>query len=306
MLASADLEAPETTVALLELDAVVGVRASVRNGIVERIGITCALCHSTVDDSVAPGIGARLDGWPNRDLDPGAIIAATPGLPTYAASLGVDAETARDALTSWGPGYYDARFNIDLQSAPVLIPPAYGLADVPLETYTGEGPISYWNAYVAVTQMGAHGDFVDPEIGIEIRQRPDLVTPKLPALRDYQFSLEAPPPPEGSFDAAAAERGRLVFEGAGQCATCHSGDAFTDAPVLHAAEEVGQDPTEAERSRTGLYRTTPLRGGWSHPPYFHDGSAATFEDVVAHYDEIFGLELSACETADLVAYLESL
>jgi hypothetical protein len=223
VLASADLSAPETTVALLELNAIVGVRARVEDGKVESIGITCALCHSTVDDSVAPGIGARLDGWPARDLNPGAIIAATPGLADYVATLGVDVETARTALMSWGPGRYDARFNQDLMSAPVLIPPAYGLADVALETYTGEGPISYWNAYVAVTQMGAHGTFIDRELGIEIIQKPDLVTKKLPALRDYQFSLEAPPPPEGSFDEHAAERGRLVFEGVGRCATCHSG-----------------------------------------------------------------------------------
>ena len=306
VLAAADLEDPATTVALLGLDAVVGVRAQVEDGTITRIGITCALCHSSVDDSVAPGIGARLDGWPNRDLDPGAIIALTPGLPAYAASLGVDTETLREALTSWGPGRYDARFNQDLQSAPVLIPPAYGLADVELETYTGDGPISYWNAYVAVTQMGAQGNFVDEELGLNIMHSPDLLTPKLPALREYQFSLLAPPPPEGSFDEEAAERGREVFEGAGQCATCHTGSAFTDVPILHAPEETGMDPTEAARSKTGLYRTTPLRGAWQHPPYFHDGSAATFADVVAHYDEVLDLGLSEAERADLVAYLSSL
>jgi mono/diheme cytochrome c family protein len=306
VLASADLEAPETTVALLELDAVVGLNAEVKDGVVTEIGITCAICHSTVDDSVAPGIGARLDGWPNRDLDPGAIIAATPGLPDYAASLGVDAETARTALSSWGPGRYDARFNQDLLSDPVLIPPAYGLADVPLETYTGDGPISYWNAYVAVTQMGAHGNFSDPELGIDIRQSPDLVTRKLPALAEYQFSLEAPTPPEGSFDAEAAERGRLVFEGEGRCSTCHSGASFTDAPTLHEPAEVGADPTHAERSKTGLYRTTPLRGAWQHPPYFHDGSAPDLLAVVNHYDQLFGLNLTDAQKADLVEFLKSL
>jgi mono/diheme cytochrome c family protein len=306
VLASADLEDPATTVALLELDAVVGLRAQVEDGTIMRIGITCALCHSTVDDSVAPGIGARLDGWPNRDLDPGAIIALTPGLPALAESLGVDTETASAALTSWGPGRYDARFNQDLQSAPVLIPPAYGLADVALETYTGEGPISYWNAYVAVTQMGAQGNFVDEELGIDIMHTPDLVTPKLPALRDYQFSLPAPPPPGGSVDEEAADRGRLVFEGVGQCSTCHTGEAFTDAPTLHEPAETRMDPTEAERSKTGLYRTTPLRGAWQHPPYFHDGSAATFADVVAHYDDVLDLGLGEAERADLIAYLASL
>jgi mono/diheme cytochrome c family protein len=306
VLAAADLEDPATTVALLELDAVVGVMATVEDGTVTRIGITCALCHSTVDDSVAPGIGARLDGWPNRDLDPGAIIALTPGVATYAKSLGVDPKMAVDALTSWGPGRYDARFNQDLMSAPVLLPPAYGLADVELETYTGDGPISYWNAYVAVTQMGAHGDFVDEELGISIMHDPDLVTPKLPALRDYQFSLEAPEPPEGSFDAEAAARGQLLFEGDAQCSTCHTGAAFSDAPMLHTAEEVGMDPTEASRSKSGMYRTTPLRGAWQHPPYFHDGSAATFEDVVDHYDALLSLELTVEERSDLAAYLASL
>jgi mono/diheme cytochrome c family protein len=306
VLMNADLDAPETTVALLELDAVVGVSAQVEDGTITRIGITCALCHSTVDDSVAPGIGARLDGWPNRDLDPGAIIALTPGLPMYAASLGVETEDLEAALTSWGPGRYDARFNQDLVSAPVLISPAYGLADVALETYTGDGPISYWNAYVAVTQMGAQGNFSDPELGIEIMHPTDLLTPKLPALRDYQFSLQPPQPPEDTVDEEAAMRGQLVFEGVGQCSTCHSGASFSDAPTLHDPEEIGADPVHAERSKTGQYRTTPLRGAWQHPPYFHDGSAATLADVVAHYDDVLDLGLSETEAADLVAYVASL
>jgi mono/diheme cytochrome c family protein len=304
VLASADLGDPATTVALLDLDAVVGVRATVEDGQVTRIGITCALCHSTVDDSVMDGIGRRLDGWPNRDLDPGRIVALTPGLPALASMLGVDAETAREVLNSWGPGRYDARFNIDGESFPVVLPPAYGLRDVPLETYTGDGPVSYWNAYVAVTQMGGHGSFSDPRIPLEIVQTPDLVTPKLPALAEYQFSLEPPPPPAGSFDAAAAERGRVVFMA--ECAGCHSGPRYTDAPELHAPAETGMEPNEARRSVTGMYRTTPLRGAWSHPPYFHDGSAATFEEVVAHYDEYLELGLTATERADLVEFLKSL
>lgn len=304
VLASADLDDPATTVALLSLNAVVGVRATVEDGAVTRVGITCALCHSTVDDSAMPGVGSRLDGWPNRDLDPGAILALTPGLPTLAASLGVETEVARAALESWGPGRFDARFNQDGESAPVLIPPAYGLAGVPLETYTGEGPLSYWNAYVAVTQMGGHGNFQDERLGLDIVQEPDLVTPKLPALRDYQLSIPAPSPPEGSFDAAAAARGRTVFEAS--CASCHAGSTFTDAPTLHAPEETGMDPTEARRSVTGMYRTTPLRGAWHRAPYFHDGSAETLEDVVAHYDAVLGLGLSAEAAADLAAYLRSL
>ena len=306
VLAAADLADPATTLALIGLNAVVGVRGVVEDGKLTRIGITCALCHSTVDDAVAPGIGNRLDGWPNRDLDAGAILALTPGLPAFAATLGVDADVARGALESWGPGRYDARFNQDLQSHPVLLPPAYGLADVALGTYTGEGPVSYWNAYVAVTQMGGHGNFVDERLGIDIQQEPDRVTPMLPALREYQFSLAPPAPPADSFDAAAAERGAALFAGPAGCASCHAGSAFTDAPLLHAPAETGMDPVEAERSTSGAYRTTPLRGAWQHPPYFHDGSAATLADVVTHYDLTLDLGLDAGQRSDLEQYLRSL
>lgn len=306
VLANADLEAAETTVALLELGAVVGVQATVEDGEVTSIGVTCALCHSTVDDSVMPGVGARLDGHANRQLDTGAIIAATPGVGALAESLGITTAMLKTVLMSWGPGRYDARTNQDGESFPVLIPPAYGLADVALETYTGEGPISYWNAYVAVTQMGAQGTFIDEELGISIEADPDLVTPKLEALREYQFSLLPPMPAAGSFDADAAERGAALFDGEATCSACHSGDSFTDAPMLHEPEAVGQETNEARRSKTGMYRTTPLRGVASHPPYFHDGSAATLEDVVSHYDTTLELGLSADQRADLVEYLKSL
>jgi mono/diheme cytochrome c family protein len=306
VLASANLDDPATTVALLGLDAVVGVKATVEAGTITRIGITCALCHSTVDDSVAPGIGKRLDGWPNRALDPGAIISLTPGLATFTAQLGVDNEAAKSALKSWGPGKYDARFNHDAESHPVLIPPAYGLRDVALETYTGEGPVSYWNAYVAVTQMGGHGSFVDDRLGIAIHQDPDRVTPILPALREYQFSLAPPAPPAASYDAAAAARGKLLFEGQARCISCHAGASFTDAPVLHAPAETGMATDEARRSASGMYRTTPLRGAWQHPPYFHDGSAATLRDVVDHYNGALDLGLTDAQRADLEQYLRSL
>ncbi len=298
VLETADLTDPATTVALLGLDAVVGVKGEVdESGALVAVGITCALCHSTVDDSVAPGIGHRLDGWPNRDLDPGAIIALSPAL--------TDAQ--REVYQSWGPGRYDARFNQDGINGPVLIPPAYGLKDVELETYTGDGPVSYWNAYVAITQMGGKGDFEDPRIGLDIDQEPDLVTSKLPALRDYQLSIAAPPPPDGTVDKAAAERGREVFEGAAGCASCHAGSAYTDAgEKLHAADEVGMEPQHAARSATKKYRTTPLRGLWQHAPYFHDGSAATLADVVEHYDTLFNLCLKESQKTDLVAFLQSL
>ncbi len=299
ILDTADLTDPATTVALISLDAVLGVKGEVdAQGNLTRVGITCALCHSTVDNSVAPGIGRRIDGPANRDLNPGAILALSPALQDPAVQA---------VLTSWGAGRYDARWNQDGTNAPVWIPPIYGLGDVGLETYTGDGPVSYWNSYVAVTQMGGQGTFADPRLGIEVTQTPDLVTPKLPDLLAYQLSLEAPTPPRGSFDADAAERGKRVFEGAGRCASCHLGPALSDANFrLHAAAETGMDATHATRSATGLYRTTPLRALWDHAPYFHDGSAGTLAEVVAHYDATLGLGLDGAQQADLVEYLKSL
>ena len=295
-LESADLNDPATTVALLRLNAVVGVTARVEDGHIQRIGITCALCHSTVDDAVAPGVGHRLDGWPNHDLNVGAIVASSPAIP--------DGALVR-YLRSWGPGFYDARVNVDgRMDGPVVIPPAYGLHGVALETYTGEGPISYWNAYVAVTQMHGQGSFSDPRLGIHVSPGgPNLVQPALAALREYQLSLDAP---EGAAASEASRRGRTLFEGKAGCARCHAGPHLTDAPALHDPSEVPTEPTWAERSATGAYRTTPLRGLIQHAPYFHDGSAATLEDVVDRYDAFFDLGLTAQERSDLVAYLRTL
>ncbi|MDQ3137216.1 MAG: hypothetical protein M3Q93_06485, partial [Gemmatimonadota bacterium] len=262
------------------------------------IGVTCALCHSTVDDSFAPGIGRRLDGWPNLDLNPGAIIAASPAVPAEAKAV----------YGSWGPGRYDPRYSIDGLSTPVMIPPAYGLAGVKRATYTGDGTISYWNKYVAVTQMGGHGSFHDGRLGIHMVQKPDQVKHKLDALRAYQLSLQAPAPAEGSFDPAAAARGEALFRGAARCATCHTGPHFTDINrmVRHAPSETGMDPAYALRSATKEYRTTPLRGLASHAPYFHDGSAGTLDDVVSHYDSALGLRLTREQKVDLMAFLKSL
>jgi hypothetical protein len=297
-----DLTDPATTVALLKLNAVVGVVGKVesidgRDRLTE-VGITCALCHSTVDDSFAEGIGRRLDGWPNLDLDPGKIIAASPAVP----------DDAKAVYQSWGPGFYDPRFNIDGESTPLVLPPAYGLAGVSLETYTGEGPITYWNRYVAVTQMGAHGSFSDPRLGINIVQEPDLVEPRLAKLRDYQLSLAKPQPPAGSFDRAAARRGAKVFSGAGKCSKCHVGPLFTDVNLgkLHDPAETGMDGAYAARTTTGKYRTTPLRALWQHPPYFHDGSAATLADVVEHYNTVRRLRLTVQQKRDLVEFLKSI
>src|SRR5437879_3130230 len=299
-LASADLTSPATTVELLRRDAVVGLAADVTaDQHIKSLGITCALCHSTGDNSVTAGVGRRLDGWPNRDLNVGAIVALSPAL----------SAAVKAVFNSWGPGKYDAEFNRDGINDPVVIPPAFGLHGVALETYTAEGPVSYWNDYVAVTQMHGHGSFSDPVLGVDIQQTPDRVTPVLPVLRAYQLSVNTPPPRPGSFDPTAAERGRAVFNTTARCANCHIPSlAFTDVNlgILHDPAETGMDPVRASRLKNHQYRTTPLRALWQHPPYFHDGGAATLLDVIGHYDRFFGLGLSPQEKADLVEYLKSL
>ena len=282
---------------LLRQNAVVGVRGTFdEDGNLTGIGITCALCHSTVDNALLPGIGHRLDGWPNRDLEVGKILAK---LPIYT-------EEQKAILNSWPEGHYDPRFNFDGRSTPLTLPPAHGLARVENETYTAEGPISYWNAYVAVTQMHGQGNFSDPRLGVNIVHTPDLVTSKLAALRAYQHSLPAPPTPGASYDRAAARRGKVVFDA--NCASCHVGGNLTDNNdgVLHDPGETGMDPAYAARTTQKRYRTTPLRGLWQHPPYFHDGSARTLEDVVEHYRRTRNLQLSRGQRRDLVHYLRSL
>jgi len=294
---------PATTVALLKLGAVVGVVGQVdASNTLTHVGITCALCHSTVDNSFAPSIGHRLDGWPNRDLNVGAIIALSPAITA----------AQRAVYQSWGPGMYDPRFNIDGKNMPVVIPPAFGLRNVDREIYTGDDTISYWNDYVAITQMHGHGHFVDSRIGVDINNPPELVAPKLAALRTYQFSLETPAPIPGSFDAEAARRGRMVFNDVANCASCHRSSVYTDVNqgILHTPAEDGQDPAYALRSATKLYRTTPLRGLWHPPqlkgPYFHDGHAPTLGAAIDHYVQLQGLVLTARQRADLIEYLKTL
>ena len=306
---SVDLKSPATTIALLKLNAVVGLKGTVETiggkDTLTRVGITCALCHSTVDNSFAPGIGKRLDGWPNRDLDPGAIIALSPAL----------SATAKAVYNSWGKGKYDPRFNLDGKNGPQVIPPAYGLNGIHRITSTGDGEdIAYWNRYVGVTQMGGHGSFSEPRTGVNVTNgTDDLITSKLPALQTYQLTLQAPPPPAGSFDPAAAARGQLVFNGAGTCSTCHSGPELTDANSrLHPPGDVVSEPepngapSYASRSATRQYRTAPLHGLWQHAPYFHNGTAPTLEAVVQTYNTKKSLGLSDADVADLVAYLKSL
>jgi mono/diheme cytochrome c family protein len=300
---------PATTLALIKLDAVLGVKGTVEDvggtPTLTKVGFTCALCHSTVDDSFAPGIGKRLDGWPNHDLDVGAVVALSPAL---------DSDT-KAVFNSWGPGKYDPRFNLDGLNGPQVIPPAYGLNGVHSITATGDGDdIAYWNRYVAVTQMGGHGSFSEPRTGVNVTNgADDLVSDKLPALQAYQLTLLAPTPPAGSFDPDAAARGQALFAGKATCASCHSGSELTDANArLHpVSDAMGEPepagvPSYASRSATQQYRTAPLKGVWQHPPYFHNGSAATLEDVVNTYDTRRSLGLTDAEKADLVQYLKSL
>ena len=305
---------PAVTVELIRLNAVVGIQGTVNDaGQLTKVGITCALCHSSVDNSFTRGVGKRLDGWANTDLNVGAIVALSPALD----------DATKAEFRTWGPGKYDPRhhyFNgtniipLNTPSLPIVIPPIYGLKGVGFETFTGDGPISYWNSYVGVGQMGGHGSFSDPRIAISITQTPDLVTPKLAALLDYQLSLQAPTPARGTLNQAAVDRGKDLFRNQAQCSSCHRSPNFTDVlsgrradrPFLHDPAEVGMDPRYAERSATGKYRTTPLRGLLQHAPYFHDGSAADLLAVVNHYDRHFGLNLTAAQKADLVEYLKSL
>jgi hypothetical protein len=306
------LDDPAVTVELIRLNAVVGLRGSVNDaGTLTKVGITCALCHSTVDNSFDTGIGKRLDGWANTDLNPGAILSLSPA---------IDAATKAE-FGKWGPGKYDPRHHafdgttiipLNSPSLPVVIPPIYGLKGVGFETYTADGPISYWNRYVGVSQMGGHGRFNDRRIGVFINQTPDLVGPKLPALLDYQLRLRTPKAPPDSFNREAARRGRALFRDEARCSTCHRGATFTDVlrgrrePFLHDPAEVGTEPEYAARSATGRYRTTPLRALWQHPPYFHDGSAPDLPAVVEHYNKLFDLNLTAPQKADLVEYLKSI
>jgi hypothetical protein len=326
-----DLDNPATTLALLQLNAVVGLTGFFNDqGTLQSLGIQCALCHSTVDDALAPGIGHRLDGWANRDLDVGAIIALAPDLSAYTTLLGVDEATVRAILTSWGPGKFDAElildgkaFRPDGGSAATLIPPAFGLPGVNLHTWTGAwGTVTYWNAFVANLEMQGQGTFFDPRLAnpdqfpiaaqagfANVRKTPDLITAKLPALHFYQLAIPAPTPPPGSFDEEAAARGEALFTGNAQCATCHVPPLFTEPGWnLHTPAEIGIDEFQANRAPDHRYRTAPLKGLWTHMKggFYHDGRFATLQDVVVHYNTVFGLGLAEAEINDLVEYLKSL
>jgi len=325
-----DLDDPATTIALLKLNAVVGVTAFTNpDGSVKSMGIQCALCHSTVDDSFAPGIGRRLDGWANRDLNVGAIVSLAPNLKPFTDLLDVDVDTVKKVFASWGPGRFDAEldkdgkaFRPDGKQAGTLIPPAFGLAGVNLHTWTGYGSVPYWNAYVGATEMHGAGTFFDARFSDKdqfpvaaksgagnTRGTPDRLTSKLAALHFYQLSIPAPQAPAGSYDKAAFERGKTLFNGTAKCATCHVPPLFTEpGNNLHAPSEIGVDSFQADRSPTHMYRTAPLAGLWTHQKggFYHDGRFATLIDVVNHYDNQLKLGLSSAQKSDLVEYLKGI
>lgn len=325
-----NLDDPAVTLDLLRLNAVVGLTGFFDDANqLSSVGIQCALCHSVVDDSLAPGIGRRRDGWANRDLNVGAIISLAPRLEPIASLLGVDVATVRAVLASWGPGKFDAELFLDGKafqpngrSAATLIPPAFGLAGVNLHTWTGWGSVTHWNAFVANLEMHGQGTFYDPRLDDatrfpiaaregfgHIRATEDQITPALAALHLYQLAIDAPEPPRGSFNKAAATRGRAVFNGKGQCSSCHVPPIFTEPGYnMHTPAEIGIDSFQADRAPDGRYRTAPLKGLWTHTRggFYHDGRFATLAAVINHYEQTFALGLSAGERADLEQYLLSL
>ncbi|HEY6030278.1 MAG TPA: hypothetical protein VIU44_06935 [Gaiellaceae bacterium] len=325
-----NLNDPATTITLLKLNAVVGVKGFFdKKGKLTSVGLTCAVCHSTVDNSFAPGIGSRLDGWPNRDLNVGAIVAATPNHKPLTDLLGVNEATLQKVLASWGPGKFDAEvfldgkaFRPDGKSAATLIPPAFGLAGVNLHTFEGWGSVTYWNAFVANLEMHGIGNFTDTRLDNaakfpiaaknrfgHVRNSQDLISSKLPALHVYQLTLKAPTPPKGSFDPAAAARGKAVFMGQGKCATCHMPPTYSEPGYnLHTPASICTDAFQADRSPDGMYRTTPLKGLFAHAKggFYHDGRYPDLLSVVAHYNSCMDLGLSAGQQSDLVQFLKSI
>ena len=324
-----DLDDPAVTLALLDANAVVGVKARRAGRGLASVGIQCALCHSTVDNAVAPGIGHRLDGWPNRDLNVGAIIALAPDLSAFAELLGIDETTVRAVLNSWGPGRFDAElvldgkaFRPDGKTAATLIPAAFGLAGVNLHTYTGWGSVPHWNAFVANLEMHGSGTFVDARLNdaarfpvaaragfADVRNEPDLITSKLPALQFYQLAIPAPRPPRGSFDESGAARGKAVFNGAARCASCHVPPLYTEPGWnMHTPAEIGIDDFQSSRSPDQRYRTTPLAGLFTRHKggFYHDGRFADLRQVVEHYNAVLNLNLTEQHKRDLVEFLKSL
>jgi hypothetical protein len=325
-----DLDDPAITLALLKLNSVVGVTGFFHpDGSLKSVGIQCALCHSSVDNSLAPGIGHRLDAWANRDLNIGTIISLAPDLQPFADLLGVDQATVRRVFQSWGPGHFDAElgldgkaFRPDGKTSAVLIPPAFGLVGVNLHTWTGWGSVPYWNAIVANLEMHGKGSFFDARLDNtaqfpiaakagsgHVQNSPDFVTAELASLHFYQLGISAPVPPKGSFDQEAAKRGEAVFSGSGKCSTCHVPPLYTEPGWnMHTPSEVCVDSFQANRAPDKRYRTAPLNGLWTHTKggFYHDGRFSTLLNVVNHYDTCMSLGLSEQDKTDLVEFLKSL
>jgi hypothetical protein len=315
------------TLTLLKLNAVVGVVANFDGNNLKSIGLTCAVCHSTVDSNT--GIGKRLDGWPNQDLNAGEIISMAPDLTVFTELLGTDIETVKKVLKSWGPGKFDAELNFDGKgfrpdgkSAATIIPEAFGHIGHNNHTWTGgRGTVTYWNAYVANTQLMGQGVFYDARlmnkdqypVGAKVnlgnkRSTDDKVTDKLAALHFYQIAMPAPKAPKGSYNEEAASRGGKIFSGKAQCATCHVPPIFTEPGWnTHTPEEIGIDDFQANRSPERTYVTQGLKGIWIRKRgFYHDGRFATLLDVVNHYDTFKRLNLTTSEKNDLVEYLKSI
>jgi mono/diheme cytochrome c family protein len=326
-----NLDDPATTLALIKLDAVLGIKGTFnQNGSLKSVGLSCAVCHSTVDDAFAPGIGHRLDGWPNRDLNSGAIISLAPDLSVFTKLLQVDEATVKKVLASWGPGKFDAELNLDGQAfrpdgkpAATLIPPAFGMAGVNLHTWTGGwGTVTYWNAFVANLELQGQGTFYDTRLNDQKkypvaaragfgnkRSNTDMVTAKMAALHFYQLAIPPPTPPEGSYDRTSAARGEMIFKGKASCAQCHVPPLFTEPGWnAHKPSDIGIDDFQSNRSPDETYRTAPLRGLFAHRKggFYHDGRFATLMDVVNHYNNFKKLNLTEREKNDLVEYLKSL
>jgi len=351
-----NLNDPAVTLALLKLNAVVGVTGVFNTGgTLQSMGIQCAFCHSTVDDSHSslcfgalvpnPGtgcIGRRLDGWGNRDLNVGAIVALAPDLSAFATLLGTDQNTVRTVLRSWGPGKFDAELSLDGKafnpqqvsnhvvtgthvSGATLIPPAFGLGGVNLHTWTGWGSVPYWNTFVANLEMHGVGRFFDPRLDNaaqfpiaathgfadlpHISPGDDQITSKLSDLQFYQLSIPSPQPREGSFDTAAAARGDELFSGKARCNNCHVKPLWTEPGWnLHTPTEICIDAFQANRAPDLRYRTAPIGALFTHTKggFFHDGRFPTLNAVVDHYNTCMSLGLASGEKADLVQYLLSL
>ena len=341
---SVNLDDPAVTVQLLKLNSVVGVRGFFDGDRLTSVGITCAACHSTVDDSFAAGIGNRLDGWPNQDLNVGAIVASAPNLQPLADALHADVPTVKKVLLSWGPGKFDAELNLDGKAfrpdggpAATRIPSAFGKAGQNLHTWEGGwGTVTYWNAFVANLEMHGQGTFFDPRLDDSARfplaaaagfghthpyigegvlpvpsgdtGLPDLVTPKLAALHAYQIDLPVPTPPKGSFNRGAATRGAKIFNGQGKCSSCHVGSLGTEPGYnAHKPSEICTDSFQADRGPDGTYVTAPLQALFTRSKrgFYHDGRFPTLLDVVDHYNSCFNLGLTQQQETDLVEYLKS-